>query len=314
MVYIGKDYFYAFSPCTFEYHMSHPETIDWRRIFSAHSILFTLLGVLSAVIALNGFMLPNHFIDGGVTGVSIIVAAVLKINISIVLLIFNIPFVIIGYQKIGKSFAIQTSIAICLLAIGLYCIPVEPITEERVLIALFGGFFIGLGIGLAIKGGCVLDGIEVVADYTNRKSAFTTSEIVMTFNMLVILAAAAAFTPEAAMYSLLTYFTAMKVSDYVVDGFEEYTALTVISGKHEQIKNLIVNDFNKAISVFKGERGYLPTAFNIKHDCDFVMTIVTRLEIHRLKTAILQEDPNAFIFIQSIKEVKGGIIKQKLKH
>jgi uncharacterized membrane-anchored protein YitT (DUF2179 family) len=188
------------------------------------------------------------------------------------------------------------------------------ITQDKVLIALFGGFFIGLGIGFAIKGGGVLDGLEVIADYTNRKFGFSTGEIVMIINTAVILAAAVTFGIEAGMYSILTYFTAMKISDYVVDGFEEYTALTVISSKHEDIKSLIVKDFKKAISVFKGERGYLPSSFHIRHECDIIMTIVTRLEIHRIKMAILNEDPNAFVFVQSIKEVKGGIIKQKLKH
>jgi uncharacterized membrane-anchored protein YitT (DUF2179 family) len=294
--------------------MSHTERIDWKRIFSIHSILFTILGVISAVVALKGFMLPNNFIDGGVTGVSILLSKIFDLNFGILLILLNLPFVIIGYKKIGKSFAIQTSLAIILLAIGLNVISVPAITHDKVLIAVFGGLFIGLGIGLAIKGGCVLDGMEVIADYTNKKSGFSTSEIVMIFNTFLILAVAIAFGIEAGMYSILTYFTSMKISDYVVDGFEEYTALTVISGKHERIKDLIVNDFNKAISVFKGERGYLPATFDIKHDCDIVMTIVTRLEIHRIKVAILEEDPLAFIYVQSIKEVKGGIIKQKLKH
>jgi uncharacterized membrane-anchored protein YitT (DUF2179 family) len=136
----------------------------------------------------------------------------------------------------------------------------------------------------------------------------------MMFNTCVILGAAYVYGIEPAMYSILTYFTAMKISDYVVDGFEEYTALTVISGKHELMKKIIVQDFNKAISVFKGERGYLPSSFDIKHDCDIIMTIVTRLEIHRIRVAILEADPNAFVFIQSIKEVTGGVIKQKVKH
>lgn len=294
--------------------MSYSDTIDWRRIFSIHSIAFTLMGVLCAVVALKGFMLPNYFIDGGVTGLSIIFSKLFKLDISLMLAVLNLPFIIIGYKKIGKSFAVQTTIAIALLIIGMNTITVPTITHDKVLIALFGGLFIGLGIGLAIKAGCVLDGMEVIADYTNRKSGFSTSEIVMMFNTILILAAAAVFGLEAGMYSIVTYFTAMKISDYVVDGFEEYTALTIISGKHEQIKSLIVNDFNKAISVFKGERGYLPGSFDIKSECDIIVTVVTRLEIHRIKVAILQEDPSAFLFVESIKEVKGGIIKQKVKH
>ncbi|HEY3387138.1 MAG TPA: YitT family protein [Saprospiraceae bacterium] len=298
--------------------MSHSDRIDWKEIFSRPSILFTLAGVLSMTFALKWFLLPYGFIDGGVTGMSILIYKQFHVPMALSLALFNLPFVYIGYKKIGKSFAVQTLLAIIVLTIGLTYFPMykppEKDTIELILVALFGGFFIGLGIGLAIKGGCVLDGMEVVADYTHKKSGFSTSEIVMLFNTLLFLLAMMVFTPEQAMYSIVTYFTAMKISDYVVDGFEEYTALNVISGKHERIKSIIVNDFNKAISVYKGERGYLPSSFHVHHDCDIVMTIVTRLEIHRMRLAILEEDPNAFIFIQSIKEVTGGIIKQKVKH
>lgn len=294
--------------------MAHSDSIDWKRIFSLPSILFTAMGVLSAVFALKGFMLPNHFIDGGITGLSILFSHGSEEYIGAYLIAFNIPFVIIGYKKIGKTFAVQTTISILLLALALLVIPVPELHYDKILIAVFGGFFIGLGIGLVIKGGGVLDGLEVIAAYTNRKFGFSTSEIVMMFNTCVILGAVYVYNVETALYSILTYFTAMKISDYVVDGFEEYTALTVISGKDELIKSLIVKDFNKAISVFKGERGYLPASFDIKHDCDIIMTIVTRLEIHRIRMAILQADPHAFVFIQSIKEVTGGVIKQKVKH
>ncbi|MEO6132837.1 MAG: YitT family protein [Saprospiraceae bacterium] len=294
--------------------MSNQDTINWKRILSPSSILFTLLGVLSAIIALEGFMIPNHFIDGGVTGVAILFSKVLNVDIRILLIGLNIPFILIGYHRIGKSFAVQTTIAITLLVTGLNTLDIPMITSDKVLIALFGGFFIGLGIGFVIKGGGVLDGLEIIANYTNKRSGFSTSEIVMFINTVVILAVAYQFGVEAGMYSILTYFTAMQISDYVVDGFEEYTALTVVSQKHENIKSIIVNDFNKAISVFKGERGYLPGNFDVKTDCDIIMTIVTRLELHRIKKAILNEDPNAFVYITSIKEVKGGVIKQKVKH
>lgn len=294
--------------------MSHSDKIDWKGIFSPSSILFTILGVLSAIVALEGFMIPNHFIDGGITGVCILLSKVMNVDIRILLIGLNIPFIFIGYHRIGKSFAVQTSFAITLLVIGLNTIDIPVITSDKILIALFGGFFIGLGIGFVIKSGGVLDGLEVIAHYTTKKSGFSTGEVVMFINTAVILAAAYQFGIEAGMYSILTYFTAMQISDYVVDGFEEYTALTVLSEKHENIKSIIVNDFNKAISVFKGQRGYLPGSFDVKYDCDIIMTIVTRLELHRIRSAILLEDPYAFIYITSIKEVKGGVIKQKVKH
>lgn len=156
----------------------------------------------------------------------------------------------------------------------------------------------------------MIDGLEIIAHYTNKRSGFSTSEIIMTFNTLLFIGAAFEFGIETAMYSILVYFTAMKTSDYVVDGFEEFTALNIISKDFNQVKSLIVNDFGKAITVYKGERGYLPHSFGIKHNCDIVMTIVTRLEIHRIKEAVLKIDPNSFFYVQSIKEVKGGIGKQ----
>ncbi|MBL0099761.1 MAG: YitT family protein [Saprospiraceae bacterium] len=288
--------------------------LSWKSIISLHSVFYTLLGVICAVFALKGFMIPNHFLDGGVTGISILLHEVFHINISLLILIINIPFLYIGYHKIGKNFAVQAAISISLLAVLMHFTEIPMVTEDKILIAVFGGFLIGLGIGFVIKAGGVLDGLEVIADYTNKKSGFSTSEIILFVNTLIFLAAAFYFGIEAAMYSILTYFTATRTSDYVVDGFEEYTALTVISKEHELVKSIIVNDFNKAISVYKGERGYLPGSFDVKSDCDIILTIVTRLEIHRIKQAISEADPAAFFYIQSIKEVTGGVIKQKRKH
>jgi len=290
------------------------DLIDWKQIFSFHSILFTLAGVVLASIAFKGFMIPNKFIDGGMTGLSIVLHELFHLNISFLIVLLNLPFIYIGYKKIGKTFAIQTTIAIILLAIILQFLEISPITNDKVLIAIFGGFLIGLGIGLVIKGGGVIDGMEVLADYTNKKVGFTTSEIVMLFNSGIIICVAWIFGIEAGMYSILTYFTAMKTSDYVVDGFEEYTALTVISSRFEEIKSCIVNDFGKAITVYNGERGYLPGSFEIKHDTQIIMAIVTRIEIHRIKSAIFETDPNSFVYISSIKEVSGGIVKKKRKH
>jgi|JI10StandDraft_1071094.scaffolds.fasta_scaffold06144_14 uncharacterized membrane-anchored protein YitT (DUF2179 family) len=290
------------------------DQIDWGRIFSLHSLFFIFLGVFMATIAFKGFMIPNRFLDGGVIGLSILFHEIFHLDIRLILLVLNIPFIYIGYYKIGKTFAIQTTMAVVLLIGGMNFLEIPAITDDKVLIAIFGGFFIGLGVGFVIKGGGVIDGMEVIADYTTRKIGFTTSEVVMLINSAIILAAAYFFGIETGMYSLVTYFTAMKTSDYVVDGFEEYTALTILSAKYEEIKSCIVNDYNKAISVYHGERGYLPGSFEVSHPTQIVVTIVTRLEIHRLKKAIYTIDPTAFIYINSIKEVSGGIVKLKKKH
>ncbi|WP_084625587.1 YitT family protein [Salinimicrobium xinjiangense] len=290
--------------------MKSKNPINWNSLFSLQSVVYSLLGILSAMVALEGFMLPNHFLDGGVTGISILVEEILNIPFTYLLVAFNLPFLYLGYRKIGKTFALRSLLSILVLTILMHFLDIPAVTEDKVLIAVFGGFLIGLGLGLVIKGGGVLDGLEIMAFYTTRKSAFSIGEIILAFNGLIFLGAAFVFDLETAMYSFLVYFTASKTTTYVVDGFEEFTALSIISKDCEEVKSLIVNDFGKAITVYKGERGYLPGAYEIKHDCDIIMTVVTRLEIHRIKEATLKIDPNAFFFVQRIKEVKGGIGKQ----
>jgi uncharacterized membrane-anchored protein YitT (DUF2179 family) len=293
--------------------MNASKKINWRSIFSLHSIVYTTVGVFLAVVALKAFMIPNNFLDGGVTGISILFREVFQIHISILLIAVNLPFLYIGYRKIGKTFSIHALLAILMMAFLMLVINIPPVTNDKLLIAVFGGFFVGLGIGLVIRGGGVIDGLEIIAQYTHKKSGFTTGEIILVFNSLIILGAAIEFGLEAAMYSILVYFIAIKTTDYVVDGFEEFTALSIISKDHDIVKSLIVNDFGKAITVYKGERGYLPGSFDIRYDCDIVMTIVTRLEIHRIKEAVTKIDPNAFFYVQSIKEVKGGLIKHPVR-
>lgn len=294
--------------------MHKANSVHWPSIFSARSLIFTFLGALCAVIAIKGFMLPNHFLDGGVTGISILLHEIFHVNISIPIVLINLPFIYMGYHKIGKTFAIHALLSILILAVLLQFLEIPTVTNDNILISIFGGFFIGLGIGFVIRGGGIIDGLEVIAEYTNKKFGITTAEIIMTVNTLIFLTAAYKFGLEKAMYSIMTYFTAMRVSGYVVDGFEEFTALTVISVESEALKSLIVNDFGKAISVYKGERGYLPGSFDVSHECDILLTVVTRLEIHKIKQAIFSVDPAAFIYIQSIKEVDGGQVKKIRPH
>jgi len=290
--------------------MSKQTTVQWDQVFSWHSLVFIVSGVACAVLALKGFMIPNHFIDGGVTGVSILISEVYGIDISLLILVLNLPFLYIGYKKIGKTFAVQAGFAVILLAIAMYFIEIPLITSEKILISVFAGFLIGLGIGLVIRGGAVIDGLEVIADYTQKKSGITTAEIILLVNSILMLGAAYNFGLETAMYSILTYFTAVNTSNYIVDGIEQYTALTIISKEHEKVKSLIVQDIGKGISVYKGERGYLPDSFHIRNDCDIIMTIATRLEINKIKQQVTEIDPMAFFYIQIIKEVKGGLVKQ----
>ena len=281
--------------------------INWRHIFSFKSILYTLIGVTCALFALKGFMIPNHFLDGGVTGISILIHEIFHINISYILLVLNFPFLIIAYKKVGKTFAVQTAIAIILLALALHFIDIPWVTKDKILIALFGGFLIGLGIGFIIRGGGVIDGMEVIFHFTNKRLGLSSGEMVLFVNSTLFLTAAIFLGIESAMYSIITYFTAIQATEYVVDGFEAFIALNIVSAQHEEVKRIIVKDYGKAISVYKGKRGFLPESFEQSEDCDIIVTIVSRLEIYKIQEAIKKQDPNAFLFIQRIKEVKGGI-------
>lgn len=291
---------------------NHP--IEWSQIYSLKNIALILTGTACAVFAMKGFMIPNHLMDGGVTGVSILIHEIYHINISLLILGLNAYFIYLCKKYIGKTFAIQTSLAIFLLALGLQFVPVPTITNDKILIAIFGGFFIGIGMGLVVRAGGVIDGAEVIAVFTTKRIGLSMSEIILIFNSLIFLTVAYKLGIESAMYSIITYFTATKMSDYIADGIEEYIALHIISSQFEDIKSAIVNDFNKGIAVYKGERGYLPGSYDVKQNVDVIVTIMTRLEILKIKEAIYEIDPKAFMYITSVKEAKGGVLKKKNVH
>ena len=258
------------------------DTIDWNTILDFKNLLQIFVGTALAIFAMKGFMLPNHFMDGGVTGISILLHAVFKINLGVIFVVFNGIFIYMGYKKIGKTFAIQTIITVILFSLGLVFINISPVTTDKLLIAIFGGILIGMGGGLVIRGGGVLDGFEVIAVFTQRKTGLSNSEITTLFNTIMFGVAAFQFGVETAMYSIITYFTAVRATDYIVDGIEEFTAVNIISSKPDEIKSLLVNELGKGITVYKGEKGYLPNSFDIKSDTDIIVTIVTRLEIKQI--------------------------------
>jgi uncharacterized membrane-anchored protein YitT (DUF2179 family) len=273
-----------------------------------------LLGVTSAAFALKGFMIPNHFLDGGVTGISLLVHETIHIPFSVVFLLLNLIFLIPAYYYIGKAFALRSLITGVLLALAVQFMHVPAVTTDKLLIAIFGGCFIGIGIGLVMRSGAALDGFEILAEATIQRIGLSMSEVILGFNIIIFLGAALHFGIESALYSIITYFAALKMVDYVVDGIEEYISLTIISGESDAIRNLIVNRFGKGITVYKGERGFLPGNFNERSDCDVIMTIVTRLELLEITKAARAIDPKAFLFTSKIHETHGGVVKQKSNH
>lgn len=287
------------------------DSINWNIVRNPKNLLQILVGSGMAVFAMKGFMIPNRFMDGGVTGISILLHEISHINISIFIFVFNLPFIYLGYKKIGKTFAIQTTLAVVLLSLGLLFVHLQAFTSDKLLIAIFGGILIGTGVGLVIRSGGVIDGAEVIAVFTRRRIGISNSEVIMIFNTFIFAGAAFHFGLETAMYSLITYFAATRATNYIVDGIEQYTAVNIISSQQEKVKSLLVNEMGKGITVYKGERGYLPGSFDIRTDCEIIVTLVTRLEIHQIEESVLRIDPKAFVYIQNINEATGGILKAK---
>jgi uncharacterized membrane-anchored protein YitT (DUF2179 family) len=268
-----------------------------------------ICGVVSACFGLKSFLLPSHFIDGGVTGISLLVRALTGWNLSYLIVVINIPFILMGYKQIGKAFAIKTSIAIALLSLALVVLPFNSITHDKLLIAFYGGFFLGGGIGLAMRGGCVIDGTEVLALYISRNSMLTVGNIILILNIVIFAFAAYFLNIETALYAILTYLSASNTVDFIVNGLEAYTGVTIISDKNDEIKHFIITDMKRGVTVYKGEGGYLE-----KKDIDIIYTVVTKLEMSKLQAQIRQIDPDAFVVQQQIADLKGGVVKRQVLH
>ena len=282
-----------------------------KRVPHFEDVLYIALGIAFSAFALRGFLIPNHFLDGGITGLSLLLHETTHLELASILVLANLPLVLLGAKLVNRHFAIKTFISIAVLALVLVFVEFPVITNDKLIVAAFGGFFLGLGLGLGMRGGCALDGIEILALYTFRKSSFTISEIIMGFNIVIFLSAAVFLGLETALYAMLTYFVATRTIDYVVEGLEEYTGVTIVSGQSETIKHKLVKDLGRGITVYKGERGFLKDSFEVSAETDIVFTVVTRLEVRRLRNVVHSIDPKAFIFTNTIKEAAGGVLKRK---
>jgi uncharacterized membrane-anchored protein YitT (DUF2179 family) len=280
-----------------------------RNIRFIKEILLIIAGVTSACFGLKSFLMPSHFIDGGVTGISLLLSTLTGWNLSYLIVIINIPFVILGYRQIGKGFALKTAIAIAALSLALIFLPFQPITHDKLLIAFFGGLFLGGGIGLAMRGGCVIDGTEVLALYISKNSILTVGNIILILNIIIFAFAAYFLNIETALYAILTYLSASSTIDFIVNGIEQYTGVTIISEHQEDIKGFIINEMRRGVTIYKGEGGY-----GEKKDIDIIFTVVTKLEMSKLQTAIRQIDPDAFVIQQQIADLKGGVVKRHALH
>lgn len=287
---------------------------EYKVSYAIQDTIYIVLGILFSAFAMKSFLVPNHFLDGGVTGISLLGHEVFHWNLGLLLILTNIPFIIMGAYQINKAFAIKTFLAVTGLAIALQFGEFPTITSDKLLVSMFGGFFLGLGIGLAMRAGCAIDGLEVLALYTLKKTSFTVTEVIMAMNIIIFLSAGIHFGLETALYAMLTYYVAMRTIDYVVEGLEAYTGVTIISGMSEEVKEALVLKLGRGITVYKGERGFMKETYNVSHECDIVFTVITRLEVRKLKNVVHAIDPKAFVFTHTIKETAGGILKRTVKH
>ena len=276
---------------------------------NARDFLYLILGVLSAAFGLEGFLMPSGFIDGGVTGISLMVNGLTGVSLSLLIVVFNLPFLILAYFAVGKRFAINSILGIVLLATAVAVLDIPPITDDKILIAAFGGLFLGLGVGLAIRGGAILDGTEILAIYISRNSTLTVGNVILLFNVVIFLTASYFLSTEVALYAILTFLAASKTIDFVIDGIEEYMGVTIISEKNEEIRQLVINKLGRGCTIYKAENGFSKNG--ITRPIDVVYTVITRLEMSKLKNEIDKIDSEAFIIMTSVKDAKGGMIKRK---
>ena len=279
----------------------------------AKDIVLVSIGIFSAAFGFKGFLLTNHFIDGGATGISLLISALTSIPLYQLIIAVNIPFIILAYNVMGRQFAIKTALAISGLAIVLATVDFPNVTNDNLLVAVFGGFFLGAGIGFAIRGGAVIDGTEVLAIYISRKFGATIGDIIIVINVLIFGAAAYLLGIEIALYSMITYLAASKTLDFIVEGIEEYIGVTIVSSHSEEIRQMIIHEMGRGVTVYSGKRGYGKRGET--KEVDIIYTVITRLEINKLTTEIEKIEPTAFVVMNSVKDTRGGMIKKRpLEH
>ena len=273
------------------------------------NIGFVTLGILSASFGLKGFLLSSRFIDGGVTGVSMLLSDVLGVRLAILIPLINFPFLILAYRRIGKTFALKSALAIAGLSACLAFIHFPDVTPDKLLTAVFGGFFIGAGIGLAIRGGAVLDGTEIVALLGSKGSyLLKVGDIILLLNVFIFTAAAKFLGVESALYSILTYFAASKTVDFLLYGIEEYQGILIVSARSDEIRAALLRDLDRGVTVYKGRGGATET------EQDLLYCVVTKLEIGKIRSLVDALDENAFVIVQHVADVSGGTLKRRVLH
>ena len=279
-----------------------------------NSYVLILLAILSAGLGIKGYLLPNNFIDGGVTGISMLLNTILGFPLPLLIPIINLPFIILGFYQIGFKFTLKSSIAIAGFALFVAFVPYPEMGADKLLTALFGGFFLGLGIGLAIRANAVLDGTEIAALLISKSSSLLkVADVILIVNVIIFSSAAFFLGIEKASYSILTYFAASKTIDFLLNGLEEYTGVTIVSEKSEEVRVAIVEKLGRGVTVYRGKGGFGKRGEN-PNETDIIFTVVTRLEVGSLQGLVNTIDPSAFMIQHSINDMQGGMIKRRGLH
>ncbi|MDF2964059.1 MAG: hypothetical protein K0S39_5794 [Paenibacillus sp.] len=286
---------------------SRHQKLSWSKFL--RRTLFMLIGSALFSVGLEIFLVPNNIIDGGIVGISIILSHLFHIPLGLFLVLLNLPFLLIGYKQIGKTFAVSTLFSVIIMSIGTTLLhPVKPITIDPLLAAVFGGIILGIGVGLVIRSGGSLDGTEIVAILVSKKSAFSVGEIVMFFNLFILGSAGFVFGWDHAMYSLIAYYIAFKLIDITIEGLDQSKSVWLISDEYEKIGDAITYRLGRGVTYLNGEGAY--TGDNKK----VIFSVITRLEEAKLKSIVDELDPKAFLAIGNIHDVKGGRFKKKDIH
>jgi uncharacterized membrane-anchored protein YitT (DUF2179 family) len=285
-------------------------------LYHLKGALLIIVGIFSASFGLKGFLLPNHFIDGGVTGISLLVNYTTGLPLPVLIFVINVPFIILAFTQISRIFALKTLLAIAGLSFVLAFVEFPIITDDKLLTAVFGGLFLGAGVGLSVRGGSVLDGTEILALWLTSKVEASIGDMVLAFNVLIFVTAAFFLGIEPALYSILTYLAASKTIDYLVEGIEEYTGVSIISEKSNKVKLALMTRLGRGITIYKGKRSMIGKKADIDGvaDIEIIFTIVTKLEISRVKKIVNDVDENAFIYCFPISQAKGGVLKKRPLH
>jgi len=268
------------------------------------------VGVLLASVGLKAFLLPNGFLDGGVTGIAILMSQLLDLNISIVLIVVSIPFLLIGWKSLNKKIVFKSFLSIAALAIFIHFENFTSVTDDKLLIAIFGGLFLGAGIGITIKNGAVLDGSEILGIFINNKFGISIGKVVLLFNIILFSITAFLISIEVSMYSILTFLITAKVIDLMIEGFEDYVGLMIVSEKSNDIRSNLIKEIGTGITTYKGSKGFGQRGQKVNED--IIHTVINRIDINRTYLLIEQTDEKAFIIEFDVNNVRGGILKKYL--